>query len=182
MERSVLDPTLAERLKDVYHLVRPPATVTEFADLLRARRQERLQMREFTERVRSGRAVIGECGEEHGYSVLNPDGRETKVMCAYDALMTSVLRSQGLVKAACPHCGKRMEILIEEKTVVGSSSPSIMFWWGTGPKGEAGNPVCDHLHLFPDREHLSAWLRTRPDELGISSPLKGTLEFLAQLY
>lgn len=182
MERSVLDPTLAERLKDIYHLARPPATITEFADLLRARHREKPQSREFIERVRSGEAVIGECGEEHGYSLLNPDGREVKVMCAVDALMTSLLRGQGLIKAACPHCGEKMEIGIKEKKVVSSSPPSITFWWGTGPEGEAGNPVCDHLHLFSDREHLSAWLRTRPDELGISASLKETVEFLVKLY
>ncbi len=31
-----------------------------------------------------------------------------------------------------------------------------------------GNPVCDHVHLLPDREHLDGWLEANPDEMGVS--------------
>ncbi len=177
-----LDIQLSQRLKGVYKLSKPPATIIEFVELIRARNQAKLGIREFIENVRAGKAVIGECTEEHGYSMVLPDGRNVKVMCAYDALMSSILQGQGLVLAACPHCGEKMKIHIKGGKVANSSLPSIIFWWGTGPRGEPGNPVCDHLHLFPSRQHLSSWRGTRPDELGFSLSLAETLELIAQFY
>ncbi len=183
--RKVSDPIdvqLGQRLNEVYKLAGPPASITEFAELIRARNHARPALREFLERVRAGKAVIGECAEERGYSMALPDGRNVKVMCAYDALMSSILQGQGLVRAACPHCGEKTEIHVKGIKVASSSSPSIIFWWGTGPRDEPGNPVCDHLHLFPTREHLASWRGTRPNELGFSLSLAETLDLFAQFY
>ncbi len=177
-----IDVQLGQRLKEVYKLARLPASIAEFAELIRARNHARPGLREFMESVRAGKAVTGECKEEHGYSMVLPDGRNVKVMCAYDALMSSLLHGQGLVRAACPHCGEKTEIHVQGGKVANSSSPSITFWWGTGPRDEPGNPVCDHLHLLPTREHLASWRGTRPNELGFSLSLAETLAIFAQFY
>ncbi len=180
MEEAAFDSRLAQRLRDIYRLPGQPVTISEFAKLMRERRQAPGSIRDFIESVKAGKAVIGECGEEHGYSLVLSGGKAVKVMCAYDALMTSVLRGSGLVKAACPHCCEAMQISIREKKVADSSSSEILFWWGTGPKGEPGNPVCDHLHLFPSRGHLSGWLTTRSEELGFSISLGGIVSLLGE--
>ena len=57
-----------------------------------------------------------------------------------------------------------MEVRIKDGGAVDVSPASTVFWLGDGPKGI---PVCDHLNLFPDLEHLRGWLETNPDELGI---------------
>lgn len=181
-DHSVLGAQLGQRLMDVYKLERPPSTISEFVELVRARNESRPRVREFIDKVRAGKAVIGECADEHGYSVVLANGRDVKVMCAYDALMSSVLQGQGVVQGICPHCGEKTEVQIHGNKISKSSSSSIVFWWGRGPRGEPGNPVCDHLHLFPSREHLSSWLDTRPEELGFNLSLLEALELFAQFY
>ena len=103
------------------------------------------------------------------------------VMCGYDALETAVLRGRGLIDAACPHCGERMEIRVEESRIAKASPPSTVFWFGAPPRDAPGNPVCDHLHLFPTREHLAAWLRTQRDELGVEMPVTEAVQFLRNM-
>jgi hypothetical protein len=63
--------------------------------------------------------------------------------------------------------------------VVNASPPSIVYWLGAPPKDAPGNPVCDHLHFFPNSEHLKAWLQTQQDELGVEMPVKEAAEYYA---
>jgi hypothetical protein len=133
----------------------------------------------YIEAVRSGKVVVGETGEEHGYSI-DKEGHRVNVSCAYDALHTAVIRGTGLIKAACPHCGEIMEVRIEGIRVVSSSPQSIVYWLGAPPEDAPGNPVCDHLHLFPTREHLKAWLETQRDELGVEMTVEEAVDFYAQ--
>jgi len=137
-------------------------------------------MGDFVQQIKAGKAAIGECGEKHGYSLTMADGCTVEVMCAYDALMTSVLQGKGNVHAGCAHCGEKMEVRIEGVKVSKSSPPSIVFWLGAGPQDAPGNPICDHLHLFPNQEHLQAWLDSQRDELGVNMPLTEAVRFLAR--
>ena len=158
LPEAMLDPRLSERFRTAYKLGEPPRTLSAFARLLAER------TRGWLERVRSGDRVIGQTDMERGQSVALADGAATNVMCGYDALMTAVLRGQGLVPASCFHCGAKMEVHIEDGRAVDASPATTVFWLGDGPKGL---PVCDHLNLFPDLEHLRGWLETNPDELGV---------------
>ncbi len=175
-----LDPRFAERLREIYKLDQSPRTVDEFGLSLAQRTTTHPQLRDLFKLIKAGKAAIGECGEKHGYSMTLKDGRRVEVMCAYDALMTSVLQGTGDVHAACPHCGDDMLVLIEGTLVSKASLPSIMFWLGAGLGDAPGNPICDHLHLFPDTQHLNAWISSRRDELGVGIPLTDTVQFLAR--
>lgn len=136
--------------------------------LMRERGEREPTLRELFEQVRLGNAVLGECSEDHGYSIVLPGRGEVRVMCAYDALMTAALRREGKVRGSCPHCGEKVVVQIENGEVNQASPPSIIFWLGTGSRG---NPICDHLHLFSDSEHLQAWVEEQPDELGAAVPI-----------
>ena len=83
-----------------------------------------------------------------------------------------------------------MEIKIEGGRVVSASSPSITFWIGGGPntgivmlegKDIPEDPICDHIHLFPNREHLAAWLQTMTDEFGLTWSLDDTVKYFTTL-
>lgn len=95
-----------------------------------------------------------------------------EVMCGLDTLATAYLRKHGDIAASCPHCGKTMEISVKDRQIVSQSPKRIVFWLGAGPIGAPGNPRCDHLHLFPSPRHLEAWLRSKPNELGVGLSLE----------
>ncbi len=177
---ETLDPRFAERLRDIYKLGQTPRTLDEFGRLLVQLTTTNPRLHGFLKLIKGGKAAIGECNEQHGYSMTLPDGRRVEVMCAYDALMTSVLQGGGEVQASCPHCGEKMQVRIRGTVVSKDSPPSSVFWLGAGPKDAPGNPICDHLHLFPNKEHLQAWVGSRRDELGVSMPLAEVVQFLSR--
>lgn len=179
IERS-LDPKLGERLKRIYGLKREPKSADEFYTLARARRSEVPEMEAYIDRIRRGKAVMGETAADRGYSVKS-GARKTNVMCGYDAVITSVLQGSGLTRGRCPHCGEAMEIDIVDRELAKVAPASVIFWLGTGPRMETEHPVCDHLHLFPDVGHLEAWLDGRPDELGFAMPIQELVGLLVQV-
>lgn len=180
MEPSILDPRLAERLREIYRLSRTPQTLDEFGQSLFLQTTTNPRLRDFFQQIKAGKTAIGECSEKHGYSLTMADGRRVEVMCAYDALMSSILQGKGDVHAVCPHCGDRMEVRIEGMRLSESSPRSIVFWLGAGPRDAPGNPVCDHLHMFPDDKHLHAWVGSRSGELGVSMSLEEAVQFLVR--
>jgi hypothetical protein len=179
MSNVLFDPRLSKRLKETYKLEKSPTTLAEFTELGRALIRVTPELQEYIERIKSGEVVVGETEEKRGQSVVLPDGREVRVMCGYDALTTILLRGQGSVRASCLHCGEKMEVMIEKSKIVSASSPTIVYWFGDGPKGIK---ICDHLNLFPDLEHLLAWLETNPEELGVPILLHDAADFLKKLH
>lgn len=177
VETLPIAPRLGERFRDIYGLPKAPSVFREFSDLARAIVADNPEWKKFRDLIRAGKVVIGEVDEDRGYSVALPTGKEANVACGYDAVMTAVLHGRGLVRARCPHCREPMEIRIEDRTVVQSSPNSITFWYGAPPRGVPGHPICDHLHIFPDPEHLKAWFRTQTDELGLAIPLDDFVEY-----
>ncbi len=175
MPDVILDPRLSERLKETYNLQRTPTTVADFVELGRTMIKATPELRQFLMSVRAGKAVVGQTEADRGQSFITPEGREARVMCGYDSLSTALLRGEGIVRASCFHCKEKMEIEIKGGKIASASSPSIVFWFGDGPKGI---PVCDHLNLFPDRDHLAAWLRMNPEELGVAFTLDEAVEFI----
>jgi hypothetical protein len=179
MTRVLFDPRLSKRLKETYKLSKLPTTLDEFIELGRAIVQASPELQEYIERIKSGEVVVGETETDRGQSVVLPDGREVRVMCGYDALTTLLLQGQGTFHASCVHCGEKMEVRIEKGKIESSSSLTIVFWFGDGPKGIK---ICDHLNLFPDLEHLFAWLETNPEELGVPILLHDAADFLKKLH
>jgi len=167
----IIDPELSERLKEAYSLERTPNSVSDFSSLWKENLSKNLSARNFIEEVREGRRAIGETSSDRGYSMVNDTDSE-KVMCGLDTLATAYLRKYGDIAAICPHCGMGMAIRIKDRRIVSHFPKGIVFWLGAGPIGAPGNPRCDHLHLFPSPKHLEAWLRSKPDELGISLSLE----------
>ena len=172
------EPRLAERFRTTYRLAKAPRTPNEFADFWRDRLDADPRMRELFRRVRDGTAVIGETAANRGQVVFLPDGRKANVMCGYDSLMTAVLRGRGSVHAACFHCGERTEVHIEEGRSVRIMPETAVFWLGDGPRGIQ---VCDHLNLFPSLDHLAAWLRADPEELGIALSVPAAVELCSRM-
>lgn len=175
-----LEPRLGKRLQRIYRLPKRPTTLDEYIQIGKEMVMSNPEGPKYIEAIRTGKVVVGETDEERGYSV-DKGGRRVNVSCAYDALHTAVIRGEGLIKAACSHCGKKMEIQIKESRVVDASPPSIMYWLGAPPAEAPGNPICDHLHFFPDIEHLKAWVKTQQDELGVELPVKEAAEYYARV-
>jgi hypothetical protein len=179
MTRVLFDPRFSKRLKETYKLAKPPSTLDEYIKLGRAIVQASPELQEYIEHIKSGEIIVGETETDRGQSLILPDGRKVKVMCAYDALTTLLLRGEGTFHASCIHCGEKMEIRIEKSKIVNASSPTIVYWFGDGPKGIK---ICDHLNLFPNLEHLLAWLETNPEELGVPILLHDAADFLKKLH
>jgi hypothetical protein len=179
MFNMLFDPRLSKRLKETYKLEKLPTTLTEFVELGRGLVQTTPKLQEYIKRVKSGEVVVGETNANRGQSIVLPDGREVRVMCGYDALTTLLLRGQGSFRASCLHCGEKMDVKIENSKIVNASSSTIVYWFGDGPKGI---PICDHLNLFPDLEHLLAWLETNPKELGVPLSLHDAADLLKKLH
>lgn len=41
--------------------------------------------------------------------------------------------------------------------------------------------ICAHMHLFPNRDHLEAWVKAQKDELGVSLNLEDVVNSFAQI-
>lgn len=174
---AALEPELAERLQQIYRLARRPDTLGALRELFGEGRREP-QFEHYLERIRSGAGVIGAARGATPYANVLAEG-EVGVMCGYDALMNALLRGGGTVRGSCVHCGEALELELAGEEIVRRSSAGMVFWFGTGPLGAPGNPVCDHLHLFPDRTHLDAWLVSQPHELGVAMAIGDAVAFFA---
>lgn len=168
-----IDPRLAKRLKVVWRLSRLPRNLDDFIDLFRA--SDRFQL--YADIVKKGRA-IGETIAQRGQSIVYQDGHEVNVMCGFDSIVTALLMGEGTVRASCMHCGEGMEIRVKDSRLVDASSPSIVWWFGDGPKGVH---ICDHTNFFPDLDHLTSWLDDNPEELGVPIPLREAVEFITKM-
>ncbi len=177
MLETALDRELGKRLERVYKLSRRPETLVELQALFREKRNNPA-VEVYLERVRSGAGVIGASSGPTSYRNVLAEG-DVDVMCGYDALMNALLRGAGVVQASCVHCGEAMVFDLRDHDLTRQSTPELLFWLGTGPIGAPGNPVCDHLHLFPDRTHLDGWLEGNPDELGAALPIVEAIAFFA---
>ncbi len=82
------------------------------------------------------------------------------------------------MRASCRHYGERIDMTISDNQLTRASSPSILWWFGDGPKGVH---ICDHTNFFPDLDHLSSWLEDNPEELGVPIPLEEAAEFIAEI-
>ena len=171
----MFDPRLSERFRKTFGLQSSPAKIDELIALWRKRYESDSELGNCFRSVASGDRVMGETDSDRGQSIALPDGRAVKVMCSYDSLMTAVLRSRGSVEAACPHCEEKMKVTVVDGRVTDTSSESIVFWLGDAP---VGIPMCDHLNLFPDLEHLGAWLSGNVEELGVPLALSDAVEFM----
>jgi hypothetical protein len=96
--------------------------------------------------------------------------------------MTAVLRGDSMVGSTCPHCGETMTVRILEGKLGEFSPKKMVFLWGTGPEGSPGNPMCDHLHLFPDKNHMDEWIESNEGELGFSFNLQEFVKRLSQRF
>lgn len=92
--------------------------------------------------------------------------------------MTAILQKEGEVGSSCPHCGEEMRILIQGGKLESFSPRGIVFLWGTGPEGSLGNPMCNHLHLFPSERHMAAWIESHKGEMGFSFRLEEAVSYL----
>ena len=179
MLETRIDPELGKRLEHVYKLSRRPTTVGEVREMFKENR-ENPDLEAYVEKVRAGEVVIGASSTDTPYANVLEEG-EVSVMCGYDALMNALLRGAGVIKGNCVHCGEAMELELHGDDITRQSTPDLLFWLGAGPIGAPGNPVCDHLHLFPDRTHLDAWLETNPDELGVAMRIEEAIAFFTEV-
>jgi predicted RNA-binding Zn-ribbon protein involved in translation (DUF1610 family) len=162
---------LSSRLKRVYRLARKPGDPDEFFRLLKAESSKHPGTKAFIDRVRSGKAVIGRSDVPTKDWITIDGSEKVYTFCSYDILMTAILRGDSKIGSSCPHCGEPVVVRIAKGRLQDFSPKGAVFLWGTGPEGSPGNPMCDHLHLFPDEEHMAAWIRSKEEELGFSFKL-----------
>jgi alkylmercury lyase-like protein len=166
---SDFEGVFADRLKRIYRLKRKPNGPDDFFRLLKAESAKHLGTQKFIEQVRSKKAVIGKSEIPTKDWIVQHGTRERVfTFCSYDTLMTAVLQGGGEVGSSCPHCGAKMSVQILGGKLEGFSPKGMVFLWGAGPEGAPGNPMCDHLHLFPNRRHMDAWIDSKEGEMGFS--------------
>ncbi len=173
---------LSDRLRRVYGLERRPKNPEDFFRLLRAESAKHPGTREFLERLRSGKAVIGRSNTPTKDWIVMDRAGKVFTFCSYDTLMTAVLQRDAEIGSSCPHCGETLLVRIHGDKLKDFSPKGMMFLWGTGPEGSPGNPMCDHLHLFPNREHMNAWIESKEGEMGFSFKLRDAVQRLRERF
>ena len=181
-KRLRFEPELALRLQRIYGLRRRPRDPHEFFRLLKVLSEKSPGTKDFLALVRSGKAVIGTSELPTKDWFIGEDGKKVFTYCSYDTLMTAILRGQGVIGSSCPHCGETMRIRMKRGKLESFSPMEMMFLWATGPEGSPGNPMCDHLHFFPNRDHMTAWLRSREGEIGFSFRIPDALNYLRKRF
>jgi hypothetical protein len=165
-----------------YELERRPRNPNDFFMLLKAESAKQSGTKEFLNRVRSGRAVIGRSDIQTKDWISKGGTEKVFTRCSYDTLMTAILRGDSVIGSACPHCGETMTLRIHESKLEDLFPKGMVFLWGVGPEGSPGNPMCDHLHLFPDKKHKREWIESKEGEMGISFSLPVFVQFLKQRF
>jgi hypothetical protein len=168
---------LSNRLKRIYSLERKPRNPDEFFHLLKAESAKHSGTKEFLNRVRSKDAVIGR-SDVPTKDWIVAGSEKVFTYCSYDTLMTAILQGNAQVGSSCPHCGETMTVRIRKSKLEDFSPKGTVFLWGAGPEGAPGNPMCDHLHIFPDKKHMTAWIESKEEELGFSFMLKEAIRRL----
>jgi hypothetical protein len=169
---------LGDRLRGIYGLERRPSNPDEFFRLLKAESGKHVGTREFLDRVRSGKAVIGRSDIPTKDWIFLDGSEKAFTFCSYDILMTAVLRGNSEIGSSCPHCGETMTVRIRRGKLAGFTPKEMTFLWGAGPQGDPGNPMCDHLHLFPNKKHVDAWIESKEGEMGFSFKLQEAIQRL----
>ena len=173
---------LGDRLWRIYGLERRPRSPDDFFRLLRAESSKHAGTQEFLDRVRSKKAVIGQSDAPTKDWVVMDGSEKVFTYCSYDTLMTAILRRDSEVGSSCPHCGETMSARLRGGELEDFSPRGMMFLWGAGPEGAPGNPMCDHLHLFPDKKHLSAWMESKEGEMGFGFKLQQAVSRLRERF
>lgn len=166
----------------IYGLERRPRNPADFFRLLKAESAKHSGTKEFLNRVRSKEAVIGRSDVPTKDWIVVGKSERVFTFCSYDTLMTAILRGGSQIGSLCPHCGEPMNIRIAKGKLEDFSPMGMVFLWGTGPEGSPGNPMCDHLHLFPNEEHMTAWVKTKDQELGLSFSLQEAVRRLKKRF
>jgi hypothetical protein len=179
---SLFEPELTDRLRKIYDLGRKPRDPRDFFILLRASSMSRSREKKFVDIVKSGKAVIGQSNHPTKDWIILKSEKKVFTWCSYDTLMTAILQKEGEIGSSCPHCGEEMRILIHGGKLESFSPRGIVFLWGTGPEGSPGDPMCDHLHLFPGEKHMTAWLESHEGEMGFSFRLEETVNYLRRRF
>lgn len=163
----------------IYGLKEKPTNPDEFFRLLKAESAKHPGARKFIARVKSKEAVIGRCGiTTKDWTVMHGTKEKIFTLCSYDTLMTGVLQGSSEIGSSCPHCGQTMSVRIRAGHLERFSPKGMVFYWGTGPEGSAGNPMCDHLHLFPDKSHMDEWVESQVGEMGFSYNVQEAIQRL----
>jgi hypothetical protein len=173
---------LGERLMGIYGLARRPRNPDDFFLLLKAESAKQLGTKVFLDRVRSGRAVIGRSKTQTKDWISRGGSEKVFTHCSYDTLMTAFLRGDSVIGSACPHCGEAMTVRIRKGKLEDFIPEGMVFLWGAGPEGSPGNPMCDHLHLFPDKSHMDRWIESKVGEMGFSFTLQEFVKRLEQRF
>ena len=168
---------LGDRLRRIYGLERKPRGPDDFFRLLRAESAKHVGTLGFLDRVRSGQAVIGRSNMPTKDWIVDR-AKKISTFCSYDTLMTAVLRGDAEIGSSCPHCGDMMSVRISGGKLEEYHPKGMMFLWGSGPEGAPGNPMCDHLHLFPNKNHLRLWIESKEGEMGFTLELEEAIQRL----
>lgn len=176
-----IETELGDRLQRIYGLGRRPKNPREFFQLLRKVSEKSSGTQEFLRLVRGREAVIGQ-SDKPTKDWIAVKRKKIFTYCSYDTLMTAILQGGGELGSACPHCGDAMKVRIKGVELESFSPNEMTFWWGTGPEGSPGNPMCDHLHLFPDKEHMAAWIRSHEGEMGFSFKMQDGVRLLKKRF
>ncbi|HEV2225406.1 MAG TPA: organomercurial lyase [Nitrososphaerales archaeon] len=163
---ALFDAELGNRLMRIYGLWRRPRNPDDFFRMLKAESAKHSGTKEFLNRVRSEEAVIGRSDEPTKDWIAMGRSEKVYTLCSYDTLMTAILSGGSTIGSVCPHCGMAMKVRIKQGKLANFSPKGMVFFWGTGPEESPGNPMCDHLHLFPDTGHRKEWANSRLGEMG----------------
>lgn len=179
---SPFEPELSDRLLKIYDLGRKPRDPRDFITLLKAPSMRRSEEKKFVDVVKSGKAVIGQGNHSTKDWIIPKSGKKVFTWCSYDTVMTAILQKEGEIGSFCPHCGEEMQILIRSGKLGSFSPKGMVFLWGSGPEGSPGDPMCDHLHLFPSERHMAAWIESQKGEMGFSFRLEEAVNYLRRRF
>ncbi len=105
------------------------------------------------------------------HQVQVKDGVTINAGCAVDGLWVfSFVSEDGTLLTACPHCGEPLHVGFKHGEITKWEPEDMLLFQGVmlDGKGSAGELVCPFTNLFPNGEHLEAWLSKVPGVAGVA--------------
>ena len=102
--------------------------------------------------------------------------------CALDGLWAfSFTSGDGTFRTACPHCGESQSVEFQHGEITRWIPEDMLLFVGVKLSGQGSTAElgCPFINLFPNREHLEAWLQTVPEVAG-AELLRDQAEILSQ--
>lgn len=103
----------------------------------------------------------------HFVALERENYKRGNAMCAIDALGASFMfNCDSLIDSLCHHCGKRIQIKIQDNEISSLNPPNIVVWCDMEFRDCAATSLCKNINFFSSEDHFRAWQKENPRRSG----------------